>query len=119
MQVLQMGNASMTGEWMGVRSVATNTEDNERRGSVFRSMIAAAQVEKWSSTSRPILCIPLFMHERKGLKNNRPPLFMHWKNNRPPLFMHERKECVLWWKNNRRRPGVNTNPTACFDLVPC
>ncbi|CAL9085583.1 unnamed protein product, partial [Musa textilis] len=108
MQVLQMGNASMTGEWMGVRSVATNTEDNERRGSVFRSMIAAAQVEKWSSTSRPILCIPLFMHERKGLvwwKNNRPPLFMHgrkrvcrlwWKNNRPPLFMHERKRvCSL------------------------
>ncbi|THU72757.1 hypothetical protein C4D60_Mb04t15560 [Musa balbisiana] len=93
MQVLQMGNASTTGDWMGVRSVATNGEDHERHGSVFKSMIAAAQVDKWSSTSSLILCIPLFMHDRLWWKNNRPPLFMHERNNRPPLFMHERK-CV-------------------------
>ncbi|CAL9051174.1 unnamed protein product [Musa banksii] len=102
--------------WMGVRAVVTNGEDNERHGSVFKSMIAAAaQVEKWSSTSSPILCIPLFMHDRLWWKNNRPPLFMHERNNRPPLFMHERK-CG---KNNRRRPESEHDSTACFDLVPC
>ncbi|CAL9153038.1 unnamed protein product, partial [Musa hybrid cultivar] len=103
MQVLLMGNASTTGEWMGVRSVLTNGEDNERHGSVFKSMIAAvAQVEKWSSTSSPILCIPLFMHDR--LQNlTQSTTTVHERNNRPPLFMHERKVCPLWWKNNRRQ----------------